>query len=62
MWNQVLKEIYSRKGVKERKFPECDGLVRKSYNGSTGWFDKNNLPAIPLRGSVAHDLITGVMK
>ena len=26
------------------------------------WFDKNNLPAIPLRGSVAHDLITGVMK
>lgn len=44
MWNQVLKEIYSRKDVKERKFPECDGLVRKSYNGSTGWFDKNNLP------------------
>ena len=26
------------------------------------WFSRDNLPAIPLRGSVAHDLITGVMK
>ena len=26
------------------------------------WFDRDKLPAIPLRGSVAHDLITGVMQ
>lgn len=26
------------------------------------WFSRDKLPAIPLRGSVAHDLITGVMK
>lgn len=53
MWNQVLNGIYQRKGIKKREFPECDGLVRKSYNGSTGWFDKNNLP----KGKAA---VTGV--
>lgn len=44
MWNQVINKIYDKKGINKHEFPECDGIVRKSFNGSSGWFDVNNLP------------------
>lgn len=58
IWNTVMKEIYEsleKKGVDyDTEFPECDGLVQRSYcpscgkltsgSGSYGWYDKNNLP------------------
>jgi penicillin-binding protein 1A len=54
LWNLVMKNIYEAKGVNERKFPECDGIVQREYSlangklckgtGKWGWFDVNNLP------------------
>lgn len=57
IWNTVMQEIYEtldKKGIDyETEFPECDGLVRRSYcsscgklsdSGSYGWYDENNLP------------------
>lgn len=58
IWNTVMKEIYEtldNKGIKyDSEFPECDGIVQRSYcpscgkllsgTGSYGWYDVNNLP------------------
>lgn len=58
IWNTVMKEIYAKLDEKnaeyETKFPESDGIVRKSYcsycggltsgGGAYGWFDVDNLP------------------
>ena len=56
IWKTVMTEIYDKKGVQEKTFPEYDGIVRKAYDpgngllaryssGSYGWYDVNNLPA-----------------
>lgn len=58
IWNTVMKEIYEKLDNKKidykTEFPECDGLVQRTYcsscgkltsgYGSYGWYDKNNLP------------------
>lgn len=57
IWNTVMQEIYEtldKKGIDyETDFPECEGLVRRSYcptcgklsdSGPYGWYDENNLP------------------
>lgn len=57
IWRTVMEEIYEKYDEKnkeyEDEFPECEGVVRKSYcsscgklssGGSYGWFDVNNLP------------------
>lgn len=58
IWNYVMKEIYAKldkDGTEyETEFPECDGIVRKSYctscgklrsgTGAYGWYDVDNLP------------------
>lgn len=59
IWNTVMKEVYEKLEEKnksfETKFPESDGIVRKSYcrscgklrsgTGAYGWYDVDNLPA-----------------
>lgn len=58
IWKTVMDEIYEKYDEKGKEynedFPECEGIVRKSYcsscglltsGGSYGWFDVNNLPA-----------------
>lgn len=58
IWNTVMKEIYAKLDDKNKEydteFPECEGIVRKSYctscggltsgSGAYGWFDVDNLP------------------
>lgn len=44
IWNTIMKEIYAEKSDPVREFPECDGVVRREYNGDYGWYDVNNLP------------------
>lgn len=44
IWNTIMKEIYSNKSNPVAEFPECDGIVRREYNGDYGWYDVNNLP------------------
>lgn len=44
IWNTVMKEIYAKKSEPVKKFPECEGVVRREYNGEYGWYDVNNLP------------------
>ncbi len=44
IWNTIMKEIYSNKSNPVTEFPECDGIVRREYNGDYGWYDVNNLP------------------
>ncbi len=58
IWNLVMKQVYEKLDAQqteyEKEFPECDGIVRKSFcttcgklsngGGSWGWFDVNNLP------------------
>ncbi len=58
IWNTVMTEIYDtfdKNGISyETEFPECDGIVQRSYcpycgklrsgTGSYGWYDVNNLP------------------
>ena len=58
IWNTVMKDIYEKleeNGSEyDTEFPECEGIVRKSYctycggltsgSGSYGWFDVDNLP------------------
>lgn len=56
IWKTVMTEIYERKGINEKSFPEYDGIVQKAYDpsngllakfstGTTGWYDVKNLPA-----------------
>lgn len=56
LWKTVLTEVYDRKGVNTKTFPEYDGIVRKAYDpsngllaryasGNYGWYDVNNLPS-----------------
>lgn len=58
IWNTVMKEIYAKLDENnkdyETKFPESDGIIRKSYcracgklrngTGAYGWYDVDNLP------------------
>lgn len=58
IWNTVMKEVYAKLDEKNKKytkkFPESDGIVRKSYcrscgklrsgTGAYGWYDVDNLP------------------
>ncbi|MDE6124762.1 MAG: hypothetical protein K2G22_05985, partial [Eubacterium sp.] len=55
-WKTVLTEVYDKKGVNVKTFPEYDGIVRKAYDpdngllaryasGNYGWYDVNNLPS-----------------
>ncbi len=55
IWKTVMTNVYDRKGVQEKSFPEYDGIVRKAYDpsngllaryssGSYGWYDAKNLP------------------
>ncbi|MDE5605002.1 MAG: transglycosylase domain-containing protein [Eubacterium sp.] len=55
LWKNVMTEVYDRKGVNKKEFPEYDGIVRKAFDpsngllanyasGNYGWYDKNNLP------------------
>lgn len=57
IWNTVMKQIYEKYDKHnteyETEFPECEGIVRKSYcpycgnlasGGPYGWYDVDNLP------------------
>ena len=58
IWSTVMKEVYAKLDEKNKKytkkFPESDGIVRKSYcrscgklrsgTGAYGWYDVDNLP------------------
>ncbi|MBR3149927.1 MAG: transglycosylase domain-containing protein [Eubacterium sp.] len=55
LWNLVMKNIYERKGVvNKRDFDVPEGIVQRQYSsangklcsgsGLYGWFDKDNLP------------------
>ena len=54
LWNLVMRNIYSEKGVKERKFDVSDGIKYREYCGGCGklrtgtrnwgWFDEDNMP------------------
>ena len=58
IWNTVMKEIHAKLDENnkdyETKFPESDGIIRKSYcracgklrngTGAYGWYDVDNLP------------------
>lgn len=55
LWKNVMTEVYDRKGVNKKEFPEYDGITRKAFDpsngllakyasGNYGWYDKNNLP------------------
>lgn len=57
IWNTVMKKVYEnydKKGIDySTEFPECDGIVRRSYcpscgkladSGPYGWYDKDNMP------------------
>lgn len=54
IWNLVMKNIYDKKGVNERKFEVGEGIVQREYcascgklrsgTGNWGWFDEDNLP------------------
>ncbi|MCD7797603.1 MAG: transglycosylase domain-containing protein [Clostridiales bacterium] len=49
IWNTVMKKVYATLDENlaeyDTEFPECEGIVRKSYGGSYGWYDVNNLPS-----------------
>lgn len=58
IWKTVFSEVYeklnSRGDDLATKFPQCDGIVQRSYcstcgkltsgSGNSGWYDVNNLP------------------
>ncbi len=60
IWKTVMNNIYDAKGKNVTEFPEYDGIVNRSYDssngllanyssGSSGWYDKNNLPSYSSR-------------
>lgn len=45
IWKTAMGEIYERKGINQKTFPQSDTITQLSYGAGSGWFDVKNMPS-----------------